>query len=205
MKKMIVNIAKIYGFYFSGLVLCTQECPATGSMDDGLYPRMIWFSMPFGSNSRPCRSQLPSIRVARLSARPIWVVYSLWILPSVLSANHCSAGTTTTRHVIVKYSSSEAVVLETLTASQLRNNVRGLVWVCIFNSVKEIPINSLAPGGFECNFKYIIFRLILTINGRDCSCEIALRWLLLDITYDDSTSVHVVAWSREATSRYLSQ
>ena len=138
MKKIIVNIAKIYDFYFSGLVLCTQECPATGSMDDGLYPRMIWFSMPFGSNSRPCRSQLPSIRVARLSARPIWVVYSLWILPSVLSANHCSAGTTTTRHVIVKYSSSEAVVPETLTASQLRNNVRGLAWVCIFNYTNPV-------------------------------------------------------------------
>ena len=35
--------------------------------------------------------------------------------------------------------------------------------------------------------------------------EITLRWMPLDLTYDESTLVQVMAWCRQATSHYLSQ
>ena len=37
------------------------------------------------------------------------------------------------------------------------------------------------------------------------SCEIALIWISLDFTDDQSTLVQVMAWCRQATSHYLSQ
>ena len=44
--------------------------------------------------------------------------------------------------------------------------------------------NSLAPGKFEWNFRHIIFKKILVIDGWDISCEIALIWMSLDFTDD---------------------
>ena len=66
-------------------------------------------------------------------------------------------------------------------------------------------INSLAPGTFEWNFKYVIFKLILGIDGWSLSCEIAPIWMSLDFTDDQSTLVQVMAWCRQSTSHYLSQ
>ena len=44
------------------------------------------------------------------------------------------------------------------------------------------------------------------MNGGWGMCnEIALRWILLDLTDDKSTLVQVMAWCRQATSHYLSQ
>ena len=43
------------------------------------------------------------------------------------------------------------------------------------------------------------------IDGWGVSCEIALIWMLLDLTYEKSTLVQVMAWCRQATSHYLSQ
>ena len=43
------------------------------------------------------------------------------------------------------------------------------------------------------------------IDGWGISCEIALRWMSLDFTDDQSTLVQVMAWCRQATSHYLSQ
>ena len=68
-----------------------------------------------------------------------------------------------------------------------------------------IVINSLAPGKFEWNSRYVIFRWILMIDGWGISCEIALIWMSLDLTDDQSTLVQVIAWYRQATSHYLSQ
>ena len=65
--------------------------------------------------------------------------------------------------------------------------------------------NSLAPRIFEQNFRSMIFKLILVIDGSCVSCEIAVRWISLDFTDDKSTLVQVMAWCREATSHYLSQ
>ena len=59
---------------------------------------------------------------------------------------------------------------------------------------KISEFNSLAPGKFEWNF-----------YGWGISWEIALWWMSLDFTDDQSTLVQVMAWCRQATSHYLSQ
>ena len=51
------------------------------------------------------------------------------------------------------------------------------------------PINSLAPGKFEWNFRHVIFKQILVIDGWGIACEIALIWISLDLTGDQPTSV----------------
>ena len=66
-------------------------------------------------------------------------------------------------------------------------------------------INSLAPGKFEWNFRYLIFQIISVIDGWVISCELALRWMSLNLTDDKSTLVQVMAWCRQATSHYLNQ
>ena len=65
--------------------------------------------------------------------------------------------------------------------------------------------NSLAPGKFEWNFRYLIFQIISVMDGWGISCELALKWMSLDLTNDKSTLVQVMAWCRQATSHYLSQ
>ena len=77
---------------------------------------------------------------------------------------------------------------------------------CIFNdSTWGKGVNSLAPGKFAWNFRYVIFKQILVIDGWGISCEIALIWMSLDFTDGQSTLVQVMAWCRQATSHYLSQ
>ena len=66
-------------------------------------------------------------------------------------------------------------------------------------------INSLAPGRFQRNFRRVIFQLILVIDGWSISSKIVLKWITMDLTEGKSTSVQVMAWSRHATSHYLSQ
>ena len=65
--------------------------------------------------------------------------------------------------------------------------------------------NSLAPGKFEWNFRHVILKQILVIDGWGISCEIALVWMSLDFSDEQSTLVQVMAWCRQATSHYLSQ
>ena len=48
-------------------------------------------------------------------------------------------------------------------------------------------LNSLAPGKFEWNFRYVIFKQILVIDGWGIAWEIALIWTSLDFTRDQST------------------
>ena len=66
-------------------------------------------------------------------------------------------------------------------------------------------LNSLAPGKFKWNFRHVIFKQILVIDGWGISCEIAQLWMSLDFTDDQSTLVQVMAWCHQATSHYLSQ
>ena len=68
-----------------------------------------------------------------------------------------------------------------------------------------LGFNSLAHGKFQWNIKYVIFKCILGIDGWSLSCEIALIWMSLDFTDDQSTLVQVMAWCRQATGHYLSQ
>ena len=66
-------------------------------------------------------------------------------------------------------------------------------------------INPLAPGKFDWNFRYVIFKRISVIDGCGKSCEIDLWWMPLDLTDEQSTLVQVMAWCCQATSHYLSQ
>ena len=68
-----------------------------------------------------------------------------------------------------------------------------------------ININSLAPGKFEWNFRHVIFKQILVVDGLGICCEIALIWMPLDFTDDQSTLVQVMAWCHQAANHYLSQ
>ena len=43
------------------------------------------------------------------------------------------------------------------------------------------------------------------IDGWGISCEIVLIWMSLDLNYEKSTLVQVMAWCHQATSHYLSQ
>ena len=65
--------------------------------------------------------------------------------------------------------------------------------------------NSLAPGKFEWNFRYLILQIISVIDGWGISRERALRWMSTDFIDDKSTLDQVMAWCRQATSHYLSQ
>ena len=65
--------------------------------------------------------------------------------------------------------------------------------------------NSLAPGKFEWNFRDVLSKWILVIAGWGISCEIALIWMSLYFTDDQSTLVQIMAWCHQATSHYLSQ
>ena len=48
-------------------------------------------------------------------------------------------------------------------------------WMC--DVISATVINSLAPGKLELNFRHVIFKKILVIDGWDISCEIALIWM----------------------------
>ena len=67
-----------------------------------------------------------------------------------------------------------------------------------------IDVNSLAPGRCGSKFKSVIFETIQN-SSLDTCCEIALKWMLQNLTNEKSTLVQVMAWCRQATSHYLSQ
>ena len=51
----------------------------------------------------------------------------------------------------------------------------------------------------------VIFGLVLLIDGWAIFCEIALKYMALDIAVGKSTLVQVMAWCSQATSHYISQ
>ena len=78
------------------------------------------------------------------------------------------------------------------------------IWFLLF-VFHKLQINSLVPGGFRCDFKSSIFKLVLLIGTIRASLDKALRWMPWDFTDDKSTLVQVMAWCRQAPSHYLSQ
>ena len=64
-------------------------------------------------------------------------------------------------------------------------------------------LNSVVPGSCEWNFRSVIFKVISVLDGWGIVCEIAFRWMSLDLTDDNSTLVQVMAWCHQATSHYL--
>ena len=76
------------------------------------------------------------------------------------------------------------------------------------------PLNAMVAGKLELTHWTLgnlnemlgtILQIISVIDGWGISCELALRWMSLDLTDDKSTLVQVMAWYRQATSRYLSK
>ena len=63
----------------------------------------------------------------------------------------------------------------------------------LLNSIYVHVLNPLAPGIFEWNFRYLILQIISVIDGWGISCELALRWMSLDLIDDKSTLVQVMA------------
>ena len=56
-------------------------------------------------------------------------------------------------------------------------------------------VNSLAPGKFEWNFRHVIFKEILVIDGWGISCETALIWMSLDFTDDGALRQQAITWA----------
>ena len=69
----------------------------------------------------------------------------------------------------------------------------------------DMDFDSLTPWGLEWNSRQLISKLILVIGGWGIFCEIAPRWMSLDLPDDKSTLVQVMVCCCQATSHYLSQ
>ena len=52
---------------------------------------------------------------------------------------------------------------------------------------------------------HLIYKLNEVIDGLSISCEIAIRWISLDLTDGKSAFVQVMAWCYQTTSHHLSQ
>ena len=75
----------------------------------------------------------------------------------------------------------------------------------VYRGGEDRSVNSLVPGKFEWNFRHVIFKQILVIDGWGICCDFALICMSLDFIDDQSILVQVMAWCRQATSHYLSQ
>ena len=64
--------------------------------------------------------------------------------------------------------------------------------------------NSLASGRRDSNFLSKLFRLIIQNSRLVTCCEIALRWMPQNLSYEKSSFVQVMAWGCQAKSHYLS-
>ena len=82
-------------------------------------------------------------------------------------------------------------------------SIFSLHFILLFMYLSEF--NSLAPSTFWLNFRWVIFKQILMIDGWVISCEITLRWKSQGLTDDKSTLVQVMAWCRQAIGHYLNQ
>ena len=71
--------------------------------------------------------------------------------------------------------------LATWASSEEATYTQGLAQT-IPSSKNVFYFNSLAPGIFEWHFRYLIFQLISVINAWSISCELAHRWMSLDLT-----------------------
>ena len=58
---------------------------------------------------------------------------------------------------------------------------------CSILKDRETSVNSLAPEGCGTNFKSIISKLIIQNSGKGTHCEIAPRWMPLNLTNGKST------------------
>ena len=106
--------------------------------------------------------------------------------------------------VLVKYGEWKKPVWNNMVVTIKIQNVEDMQLKETYHiDIRFILFNPLAPRGFWWNFRHAIFKQILVIDGWGISCEIALLWISLDFTNDQSRLVQVMAWCRQATSHYL--
>ena len=74
-----------------------------------------------------------------------------------------------------------------------------------YRTLEYSQVNSLAPGRSECDFKNVIFNLVILMGLFRFSWGDALRWMPKKLTNDKSTLVYIMVWCRQATSHCLSQ
>ena len=91
--------------------------------------------------------------------------------------------------------------VSSLIEAQDANTLNG----CLYCNFLWQVINSLAPGKFEWNFRCLIFQIISMIDGWGISGELALRWMSLNLSDDNSTLVQVMALCCQTPSHYLNQ
>ena len=96
--------------------------------------------------------------------------------------------------IVDKLSSSlrrQQYLKQTITgmANVVQNTDLGRLPGAVNTPVGSIMYIYLAPGKFERNFRYTIFKQILVIDGWGISCEIALILMSLDLTADQLTFV----------------
>ena len=123
------------------------------------------------------------------------------IIKVVLGHSHLSAKKLYTKH---RFGNGTLKLLPNLVGTNefiLNHIATGIA----YGTRWEHDLNSLSPGKFKLNFRWVIFKLILVVNGWGISCETALIRVSLDHTYDKSTLVQVMAWCPQAASHYLSQ
>ena len=71
--------------------------------------------------------------------------------------------------------------------------------------VSAVWVNSLDPGRCGYNVICVIFKHNLAMDILSISCEIAIRWMLQDLTEGRTSLVQFMAWCPQALSRYLNQ
>ena len=78
-------------------------------------------------------------------------------------------------------------------------------WFAVVTAAVERLLTHWPLGNLNEIFRHVIFRHNLVVGGWGISCEIALVWMSLDFTDDQSKLVQVMAWCRQATSHYMDQ
>ena len=129
---------------------------------------------------------------------------SVWAHIFQLEPEDVALGERTRRIVVttIWFATSLALAVIVPDISAVIAVLGGLAALFIF----EFPGKFELIGPWEIWMKFFIRYVIFKrIDGRGISCEIALIWMSLDFTDDQSTLVKVMAWCRQATSHYLSQ
>ena len=112
-----------------------------------------------------------------------------WLIPGHITATGVRSPYET--NYISKYST---VTVPSLVTTMVNPNIQ-----------IKFDLNSLAPGNFEWNFRYVIFKRISVIMVEASLVKLPCyecHWTSND---DQSTLVQVMAWCHQATSHYLNQ
>ena len=167
-----------------------------GSGNAWWHQAITWTNVDL-SSERSSDNHLRTISEA-ISLPPITEI-SLKIISTKFHWNHKGANELirlATSHIFLRHCSSVEDYVP----------VDAIYWHPVFKWVALIWLfNSLVPGRCRCDIKFVIFKLISRIVILSISCEIALRWMSLEFTNEQSTLVQVMAWCRPATSHYLNQ